>query len=47
MLVDPWGTVVDVRAEGEGLVIGDLEPERLADVRRKLPALAHRTLAPT
>jgi nitrilase len=47
MLVDPWGTVVDVRAEGEGIVVGDIEPERLADVRRKLPALAHRTLAVT
>jgi nitrilase len=47
MLVDPWGTVVDVRAEGEGIVVGDIEPDRLADVRRKLPALAHRTLAVT
>ena len=47
MLVDPWGTVVDARAEGEGIVVGDIEPERLADVRRKLPALAHRTLAVT
>jgi deaminated glutathione amidase len=44
MLIDPWGTVVDVRAEGEGVVIGDIEPGRLADVRHKLPALAHRTL---
>jgi nitrilase len=47
MLIDPWGMVVDVRAEGEGLVVGDTEPERLADVRRKLPALAHRTLVAT
>jgi len=47
MLIDPWGMVVDVRADGEGLVVGDTEPERLADVRRKLPALAHRTLVAT
>ena len=44
MLIDPWGTVVDMRADGEGVVIGDIEPGRLADVRHKLPALAHRTL---
>jgi nitrilase len=47
MLVDPWGMVVDVRADGEGIVVGDIDPERLADVRRKLPALAHRTLVVT
>ena len=44
MLIGPWGDIVAERAEGEGLVIGDVDPARLADVRARLPALAHRTL---
>lgn len=44
MLVDPWGTVLAVRPDGEGFVAGDVDPARLTDVRAKLPALAHRTI---
>ena len=44
MLIDPWGVVVDVLDEGEGFVIGDVDTQRLAEVRRQLPALAHRRL---
>ena len=44
MLIDPWGVVVDMREEGEGFVIGELDAERLAQVRTQLPALAHRRL---
>ena len=44
MLVDPWGDIVAEHALGPGLVIGDVDPSRIADVRRKLPALAHRRL---
>jgi hypothetical protein len=29
------------------VVVGEVEPERIADVRRRLPALAHRTLPMT
>jgi nitrilase len=42
MVVDPWGEVLDVRREGEGVVVAELDPERLAAVRRQLPALEHR-----
>jgi nitrilase len=44
MLIDPWGVVVAERDEGPGIVIGDIDPERLAQVRRDLPALQHRSL---
>ncbi len=44
MLVDPWGEIVACRAEGPGFVVGDVDPLRLADVRRRLPALTHRRL---
>jgi len=42
LVVDPWGTVMAVRPEGEGVVMADLDPERIASVRRQLPALEHR-----
>ena len=44
MLIDPWGDVLAVRDEGEGVVAGTLERARLADVRRSLPALKHRVM---
>lgn len=45
MLIDPWGAIVASRADGEGVVTGDVDPARIADVRAKLPALLHRVLA--
>ncbi len=39
MVVDPWGTVLAVREAGEGVVIAELEPARIASVRSRLPAL--------
>jgi predicted amidohydrolase len=44
MIVGPWGDVLDVLPEGEGVVWGELDTQRLADVRLQLPALAHRRL---
>jgi nitrilase len=44
MVVDPWGEVLAVHEEGEGVVIAELDPRRLAQVRSQLPALAHRRL---
>ena len=42
MIVDPWGVVLACLAEGEGVVSAELDRARIADVRRRLPALAHR-----
>jgi nitrilase len=42
MIVDPWGEVLAVREEGAGVVMADVEPERIAAVRTQLPALSHR-----
>jgi nitrilase len=44
MLIDPWGEVTAVLDEGEGLVIGAIEPHYLERVRESLPALRHRKL---
>ena len=42
MVIDPWGEVLAVQAEGEGVVLAELDPARLAAVREQLPALSHR-----
>ena len=44
MLIDPWGEVKAVLAEGEGVVSGQIDPVFLAGVRESLPALKHRKL---
>ena len=44
MLIDPWGEIVAVLPEGEGVVVGDLDPARIAEVRENLPALKHRVM---
>jgi predicted amidohydrolase len=44
MLVDPWGEVLACRPAGPGVVIGDVDPARIAEVRASLPALGHRVL---
>jgi len=44
LLIDPWGEILDECAEGPGVVVGDVDPARLAAVRAELPALAHRVL---
>jgi deaminated glutathione amidase len=45
MIVDPWGVVLEERAEGEGVVLADLDAKRLAEVRQSLPALQNRKLS--
>jgi nitrilase len=44
MVVDPWGGVVSVLEEGEGVVFADVDAARIASVRLQLPALEHRRL---
>ena len=44
MVVDPWGVVLAQRDEGAGVVIGELDAARQAQVRAQLPALEHRVL---
>lgn len=44
MIVDPWGEVLAVLPEGEGVVVADLDGARLQSVRTRLPALKHRLL---
>lgn len=42
MIVDPWGTVLAQAADGDGVVLGELDPGRLRAIRSSLPSLANR-----
>ncbi|MFZ5595949.1 MAG: carbon-nitrogen hydrolase family protein [Bacillota bacterium] len=42
MIVDPWGAVVSSAGEGEQVITGEIDPERIEGVRRELPLLRHR-----
>jgi predicted amidohydrolase len=44
MIVDPWGEILDRKLKGPGVVIADLDHDRIAEIRESLPALAHRKL---
>ena len=44
LVVDAWGQVLALRAEGPGVVLADLDPAALAARRAQLPALSHRVL---
>lgn len=45
LIADPWGKVMAMKAEGAGVVLARLDRARVAEVRAKIPALAHRRLA--
>ena len=44
MVIDPWGEVLARVDKGEGVVVAELDPQRLVDTRSSLPALKHRIL---
>ena len=44
MVIDPWGEVLNRLSQGPGVVLADVDPERLRSVRASLPALEHRKL---
>ncbi|HKI62556.1 MAG TPA: carbon-nitrogen hydrolase family protein [Mariprofundaceae bacterium] len=44
MLINPWGDILAMQEEGEGLVTADLSMQELVSVRTSLPALKHRVL---
>ncbi|MFA6312442.1 MAG: carbon-nitrogen hydrolase family protein [Sterolibacterium sp.] len=44
MIVDPWGEVLGRLDKGAGVVVAEIDPARIAEVRASLPALKHRVL---
>ena len=44
LIVDPWGEVLAMQAEGEAVVTATLDRDRIARHRESLPALRHRVV---
>lgn len=44
VIINPWGEVMDICEEGEGMAIAMLNRGELNVIRQKLPALQHRVL---
>jgi deaminated glutathione amidase len=44
MVIDPWGEVMAMHAEGPGVALAEIDVERLRSVREQLPTLQHRRL---
>lgn len=44
MIVDPWGVVLDELPQGSGLVIAEIDRERIDKMRRNFPVLRHRRI---
>ena len=44
LLIDPWGEVVACLPQGEGVISGQLDSQRIQEIRAQLPALNHRRL---
>ncbi len=44
MIVDPWGQVLARLDKAPGVALAEIDLARIAQVRKSLPALAHRTL---
>jgi predicted amidohydrolase len=41
LIVDPWGEVLADGGEAEGVIAAELDPARVAEARRMIPALRH------
>ena len=44
MVIDPWGQIMALQAEGPGVVLADIDRAFLQSVRTQLPSLQHRRL---
>lgn len=44
LVVDPWGTIVGERADGDGVVIATLDGDTVARRRTQMPCMAHAVL---
>jgi predicted amidohydrolase len=42
MVVDPWGLVLALAPDEDGIAVAELDPARQDEIRRRLPSLTHR-----
>lgn len=46
LVIDPWGEVLLDMGDARGVAFADLDPARIADVRARVPVIAHRRPIP-
>ena len=46
LVIDPWGEIISDQSDAPGLAIVDLDSSRVADVRARIPVIAHRRPIP-
>ena len=44
LILDPWGDVLSECPTGPGVVLADLDPDRLSQIRQRMPVRDHRRL---
>jgi nitrilase len=44
MIVDPWGTILDILPRGSGFVLSELDLDHLSNTRRTFPSPSHRQI---
>jgi nitrilase len=44
MIIDPWGEILAVQPEGEGVVLAEMDLSRIREVQAALPANANRRM---
>ncbi len=42
VIIDPWGDIVSILPEGEGVIYGELDLEHLENIRSRMPVQNHR-----
>jgi predicted amidohydrolase len=46
LAIDPWGEILCDMGESAGVAFADVDPGRVADVRQRIPVIAHRRAIP-
>ena len=44
MIIDPWGNIIAMQPENEGIALATIDKARIQAIRESLPALQHRVL---
>ena len=45
MIIDPWGSVLERRRKGAGVVVQDVDASRVGSIRRLFPTINHRRMS--
>lgn len=44
MILDPWGNILALSADGPGVALAEIDPSRVESVRRSMPVQSHRKM---